>query len=524
MVTLYILNIMKNNICNKTISLLLVISMVGLDVAWAYPEPHARKDHAVPAPDIFFKSNLQDPNLLLALGSISRYIFGDDARKVGPLSIKHMGRVLLRDELKGRETGLSLSEITWLDEGKTTQIPYTRNSKGYWVHLAKIGSGCNAGVDGWSPLPGNDKCLVKIAPREITFKQAKPSADSANDSSVVRAPYETVRPIRYAASGNKTVEVPDIGDRVGGLYKITELISEGGEAKVYKALSDKGKEVAVKIREVWDRCQSDNYNREITALTEFKGKPFIPELITSGQKSGYNYIVMEYLAGNTLAREIEPPHRLNRQDTLNIIGQVLDALSALHRKGYIYADLKPRNIMVMPDGAIKLIDFGFAHKMGESPGETNETIGTPTYMSPEAARGKRITERSDIYQVGIVLYEMLSGRRMRAGTGAMSSAIQAAGGDRLTWDKSTRIAGEDIAAVIDKAMKYDPNATDPAAGRYNTAAEMKAALEHAASKPRASASGTREEAMTEFLARHYNLINDRFVKNKRPDLSRIKKG
>ena len=182
---------------------------------------------------------------------------------------------------------------------------------------------------------------------------------------------------------------------------------------------------------------------------------------------------MEYVNGLTLSDHISYFGRMGKDEAVRIMGLLLDALSAMHKKDYIYADLKPQNIMLTKDGRLKLLDFGMTRKIGEWVAEKDIAPGTPPYMSPEAARGLSLTPQSDIYSAGIILYEMLAGVMLRRSSIISVLLQQAASGDKQAIDAIDRETAPPIAACIKKAMAYDPQGEAPAAGRYATADEMK---------------------------------------------------
>jgi serine/threonine-protein kinase len=200
-----------------------------------------------------------------------------------------------------------------------------------------------------------------------------------------------------------------------GHYKIVASIGVGGMGEVYKAVDTRlDREVAIKVS---DERFSERFEREARVIASLN-HPNICTLYDVGP----NFLVMELVEGPTLAERIEqgaiPP-----EEALDIARQIADALEAAHEKGVVHRDLKPGNIKIKPDGAVKVLDFGLA-KAGVSaaPDENSPTVtigetkagmilGTAGYMSPEQARGKPVDKRADIWAFGVVLYEMFAGRR-----------------------------------------------------------------------------------------------------------------
>ncbi len=206
-----------------------------------------------------------------------------------------------------------------------------------------------------------------------------------------------------------------IGSRLDGRYEITELIGEGGMAEVYKAhdVLD-NKEVAVKIlrkqfasNEEFQR-RFRNESKAIAVLSH----PNIVKVYDMCFSEKMQYIVMEYIDGITLKDYIDSERVLNWKDAVHFIIQILRALQTAHNRGIVHRDIKPQNIMLLTDGTIKVMDFGIAKfAREESMTATDQAIGTVHYISPEQARGDVTDEKSDIYSVGVMFYEMLTGQK-----------------------------------------------------------------------------------------------------------------
>jgi serine/threonine protein kinase len=228
-----------------------------------------------------------------------------------------------------------------------------------------------------------------------------------------------------------------------GHYEITELIGEGGMGEVYLARDKKlDRKVAVKILNAeFSRHESNltRFIREAKAASSLN-HPNILVVHEIGEHENTNYIVSEFINGKTL-REILKEQPLNLSEVLDISMQIVDALCTAHSSNIIHRDIKPENLMVRPDGLVKILDFGIA-KLTEKKTEVVDAeaataiysrttpgmiIGTAAYMSPEQARGLSVDARSDIFSFGLVLYEMLSGKRAFAGENTMdviSSILQ----------------------------------------------------------------------------------------------------
>ncbi len=212
-----------------------------------------------------------------------------------------------------------------------------------------------------------------------------------------------------------------------GSYKIVSLLGAGGMGEVYQARDTKlGRDVAIKVLPaafVHDAERLARFQREARMLAALN-HPHIATIHGLEQFDGVHYLVMELVLGHSLAERISPG-ALKIEEALKFAGQIAEALEAAHEKGVIHRDLKPENVKVTPDGWVKVLDFGLAKAsagddeldlsnastlitMGT---EEGRILGTPAYMSPEQARGKAVDKRTDIWAFGIVLYELLTGKR-----------------------------------------------------------------------------------------------------------------
>lgn len=218
-----------------------------------------------------------------------------------------------------------------------------------------------------------------------------------------------------------------VGKRLDGRYEIKEIIGVGGMAVVYKAFDNQeNRVVAVKIlkeefisNEEFVR-RFKNESKAIAMLSH----PNIVKVYDVSFGDLIQYIVMEYIDGITLKEFIEREGSLRWKDAVHFTIQILKGLQHAHDKGIVHRDVKPQNIMVLPDGTIKVTDFGIARfARSEQRTITDKAIGSVHYISPEQARGERTDEKTDIYSVGVILYEMLTGRLPFQAESAVSVAI-----------------------------------------------------------------------------------------------------
>lgn len=261
-----------------------------------------------------------------------------------------------------------------------------------------------------------------------------------------------------------------IGKKLEGRYEITELIGVGGMADVYKATDIvDNKEVAVKIlkKEFAENEEFLRRFRNESKAIALLSHPNIVKVYDVNFSDRLQYIVMEYIDGITLKEYIDNEKVLTWKDSVHFIIQVLRALQHAHDRGIVHRDIKPQNIMLFTDGTIKVMDFGIAKFAREDGGtQTDQAIGTVHYISPEQARGDETDEKSDIYSVGVMLYEMLTGQKPFDTDNPISIAVM----HMQNTPERPRAINPDIPAgleeIILRAMEKDPE------DRYQTAADM----------------------------------------------------
>lgn len=203
---------------------------------------------------------------------------------------------------------------------------------------------------------------------------------------------------------------PEPGEVLDGRFLILELLSEGGTSRVFKATDlDRGDLVAIKV-------PKEHFAQDAEFLERFRREEEIglgvrhPYLIAMRRVPAKSrpYVVAEYVRGETLARRLASGPRLSPSEAARIGIMILAALEELHRHGLVHRDVTPQNVMLCEDGTVRLMDFGIAGRMGEGAAE-EWTWGTPAYMAPEQVRNEHGDARTDLYGLGVVLYEMLTG-------------------------------------------------------------------------------------------------------------------
>lgn len=265
-----------------------------------------------------------------------------------------------------------------------------------------------------------------------------------------------------------------VGDHVSGRYKIIGKIGTGGMANVYLAEDlILERKVAVKMMSLdfhEDEQSLRRFQREALSTTELD-HPNIVNIYDVGEEN-QPYIVMEYISGMDLKQYIRENHPIPYYKVIDIMVQILDGVSYAHENNVIHRDIKPHNILIDHEGHVKLTDFGIAVALSQnSITQTNSLLGSVQYISPEQARGNIVTKQSDIYSLGIVLYELLSGTVPFDGESAVSIALkhfQAPIPDLRDLD--SRLP-QSLENVVLRATTKEPK------NRYATAKEMKEDLE-----------------------------------------------
>ncbi len=218
-----------------------------------------------------------------------------------------------------------------------------------------------------------------------------------------------------------------IGRLLDGRYEILEVIGTGGMAVVYKALCHRlNRLVAVKILKD-EFSQDEDFRRRFRAESQAVAMLSHPNIVAVYDVSTYDdadFIVMELIEGISLKQYMEKKGVLNWKETLHFAMQIAKALEHAHSRGIVHRDIKPHNVMVLKNGSVKVADFGIAQTTNSGSTMTKEALGSVHYISPEQAKGGRVDNRSDLYSLGIVMYEMIAGRVPFDGDTPVSVAIQ----------------------------------------------------------------------------------------------------
>ena len=261
-----------------------------------------------------------------------------------------------------------------------------------------------------------------------------------------------------------------IGKRISDRYKILEMIGGGGMANVYLAhdmILDR--DVAVKMLRL-DFANDDEFirrfHREAQSATSL-AHPNIVSIYDVGEEDSIYYIVMEYVFGQTLKQYIQQHSPLQVDRVQDIMKQLTSAISHAHQNHIIHRDIKPQNILIDPNGNVKITDFGIAMAMSAtSITQTNSVLGSVHYLSPEQARGGMANRKSDIYSLGIVMFELLTGRLPFSGESAVSIALKHLQSETPSVRRWNPNIPQSIENIVLKATAKDPF------HRYNSVEEM----------------------------------------------------
>lgn len=289
-----------------------------------------------------------------------------------------------------------------------------------------------------------------------------------------------LKPSEDIPARTETIEAPreelTTGSTFAGRYQIIEEIGKGGMGRVYKTQDIELKEkVALKLIKPEisaDKKTVERFQNELKFARKIVHRN-VGRMYDLGKEEGSYYITMEYVEGQDLRGMIRQSKQLTIGTAISIAKQMSEGLAEAHRLGVIHRDLKPSNIMIDMDGNSRIMDFGIARSI-EGKGITGAgvMIGTPEYMPPEQAEAKEVDQRSDIYSLGIILYEMVTGRVPFEGDTALSIAMKHKGEEPKDPKEYNAQIPEDLSRVIIRCMEKDKG------NRYQSAGEVHSELEN----------------------------------------------
>ncbi|WP_446666487.1 protein kinase domain-containing protein [Flexivirga sp. B27] len=260
------------------------------------------------------------------------------------------------------------------------------------------------------------------------------------------------------------------GDLMGGRYRLTNRIAAGGMGEVWQAKDEiLDRSVAIKLLKegLTDEEGFTERFRNEARLSAALAHGNIAQVYDYGEDGNLAFLVMEFVPGKPLSKILHERGPISAADTAGLIGQAAAALHAAHRAGLIHRDVKPANMLVTPDGVVKLTDFGIARAVGSAAmTKTGEVMGTAQYLAPEAAMGRETTALTDVYSLAVVTYEMLGGRRPFTADSAVALAL--AHVNEQPPPLPTEIPAP-MRAVVHAGLEKDPQARPDSAQEYGRA-------------------------------------------------------
>jgi serine/threonine protein kinase/Tfp pilus assembly protein PilF len=314
----------------------------------------------------------------------------------------------------------------------------------------------------------------------MTIKCPKCDTENPSDSKYCKECAAPLQPSEEISAPTETLEAAKeeltTGSTFAGRYQIIEELGKGGMGKVYKANDTKiNEKIALKLIKpevAADKKTIERFSNELKFARKIRHKN-VCQMFDLNEEKGTHYITMEYVKGEDLKKLIRKMGQLSVGQVIPIAKQVCDGLAEAHRLGVVHRDLKPQNIMVDEEGNARIMDFGIARSiLGKGITGAGVMIGTPEYMSPEQAEVKEVEQRSDIYSLGVILYEMVTGRVPFEGETPLGIAMKHKSEiPKDPRELNTQIP-EDLSRVILRCMEKDKEK------RYQSVEEVRSELKN----------------------------------------------
>src|SRR3984885_3222595 len=359
-----------------------------------------------------------------------------------------------------------------MDDSRSRQdeTPLTRKPAAPGIRTPFAGESSSSNV----PVPSEDGATLadpslRGSDPEATIVDA--DATIAPGTSFRRTPAPSTS---WICGSPASAAVFEIGDVLGGRYEILQLLGEGGMGAVYKA-TDRELDRFVALKVIRPELASNP-----SILARFKQELLLAHQVTHrnviriydlGEAEGVKFITMEFIEGKDLRALIRGKKKFTPEEAVDVIQQVCQALDAAHSVGVIHRDLKPQNIMQDGTGRILVMDFGLARTLeGDGMTQTGALVGTIDYMSPEQALGKDLDQRSDIFALGLIGYEMLTGSMPFRAESMVASLLKRTQQRAVPMSDVDKNIPGTLSNIIAKCLEKDP------ANRYQTAEELDADL------------------------------------------------
>jgi serine/threonine protein kinase len=293
--------------------------------------------------------------------------------------------------------------------------------------------------------------------------------NTPTQQSKLYVPFLRAEPGRDREVSHRIVNAADVID---GRYRLERLLGTGGMSEVWLAEDERlGRQVAVKIIRDTGEDLGGTIEREARLVARLQ-HPNIVSVFDAGQQDGNQYLVAEYIEGSSLRDVLQARGRLTEAEAVRYGIQVARALQYAHSQGIVHCDVKPENILISSQGIAKVTDFGVADMVTRTvtPAEARDILGTIAYLAPEVIQGAPADARSDIYSLGLTIYELVAGRLPFTGASAAAIAGQRLGTPVAPLRTFAADASRGLEVVLARAVALSP------ADRYQTAAEFEAVL------------------------------------------------